>query len=68
MLVAQLYRYMQCGFRFSEVRGADELRDSTTPSTSSEFLGHGAYEEDAAQRRNEANLRVEHVHGYVASG
>jgi 2-polyprenyl-3-methyl-5-hydroxy-6-metoxy-1,4-benzoquinol methylase len=66
--IAQLYRCSQCGFLFTGVRSAEELRELYDAEYFYEFLGRGAYEEDAAQRRYEANLRVELVSRYVASG
>jgi 2-polyprenyl-3-methyl-5-hydroxy-6-metoxy-1,4-benzoquinol methylase len=65
---AHLYRCSSCGFLFSGERSVEELRDLYDAEYFYEFLGHGAYEQDAAQRRYEANLRVELVRRYADGG
>ena len=66
--MAQLYRCSECGFLFSGLRSAEELRQLYDAEYFYEFLGRGAYEQDAAQRRYEAKLRVNFVSTFVDSG
>jgi SAM-dependent methyltransferase len=65
---ARLFRCSRCGFLFSPLRSAEELRDLYDAEYFDEYTGGEAYEQDEAQRRYESRLRVEFVGRYCDSG
>jgi SAM-dependent methyltransferase len=63
-----LYRCPSCGFLFEPPRDATELKELYGDEYFDEFHGGDPYEEDEAQRRYEARLRVELVERHLGGG
>ena len=64
----ELYRCPQCTFLFAPQRTAQDLRELYGAEYFDEYPGGEAYDEDEAQRRYEARIRVALVQGYAAAG
>jgi 2-polyprenyl-3-methyl-5-hydroxy-6-metoxy-1,4-benzoquinol methylase len=64
----RLHRCPSCGLLFAPDRGAEDLQQLYTAGYFDDYPGGEGYEEDPAQRRHEADRRIELVRRYRAGG